>query len=220
MQRMTTLTLTAIAGFIDTLSYVHAGAIFAAHVTGNFVVLGASLAHGIAPGDYFKLVSFPLFVVAVGLGAFIFGLSCKCCWQQAEIKVVMLIQALIFFAVALIGFALPTFSSSYLALMLVVAMGLQNSLHRYLPGPMTTVMTGSVMNWSAAKVEKWFQFPAPDTKGSLAKPFTGMMIVAFASGCALSGWLASRFGFVSCVLPGILMLCLIYLESKKERPLL
>lgn len=213
---MTTLTLTAIAGFVDTLTYVNAGSLFAAHVTGNFVVLGASLAHGIAPHDYFKLASFPLFVLAVGLGALIFGMSCKCCWQQAEIKAVMLLQSLIFFTVAFIGFALPAFSSSYLALLLVVAMGLQNSLHRYLPGPMTTVMTGSVMNWSAARVEKWFGFPAPETKSATGKPLTGSMIVAFAGGCALSGWMAPHFGFACCSLPAFLMPCLIYFESKKE----
>jgi uncharacterized membrane protein YoaK (UPF0700 family) len=210
------LTLTAVAGYVDTLTYVNAGSLFAAHVTGNFVVLGASLAHGIAPHDYFKLASFPLFVLAVGLGALIFGMSCKGGWRLSEMKLVLTLQALIFFSVALIALALPTFSSSALALILVVAMGLQNSLHRYLPGPMTTVMTGSVMNWSAARVENWFGFPGPEKKGTTGKPFTGSMIIAFAGGCALSGWMTPRLGFACCVLPAFLMLYLIYFESRKE----
>ena len=52
------------AGFVDTLGFVALFSFFTAHVTGNFVVLGAELSepgHGVIA----KLLALPMFVIAV-----------------------------------------------------------------------------------------------------------------------------------------------------------
>jgi len=214
MQRKTTLMLTAIAGFTDTLSFVCAGALFSAHVTGNFVVFGASIAHGLEQRDYIKLISFPVFVLFVMIGTLVFGASASRQWRLAEMKLIFLLQAMLFFGVALASLLL-SISAAWLALGLVAAMGLQNALHRYLPGPMTTVMTGTVMNWAADVSEKYFRLPAPPAKAG-DKPFTGAMIACFAGGCAFAGVIAPYAGLTAAALPAVLLLAMVFTEAKEN----
>ena len=56
--------LAAVAGFVDTLSFVALFGLFTAHVTGNFVLIGAGLA-GFGQGVILKLSVFPAFVCGV-----------------------------------------------------------------------------------------------------------------------------------------------------------
>ncbi len=215
MKRSTTLCLTAIAGFIDTLTFVMVGGLFAAHVTGNFVVFGASLAGSPSEHDYLKLAAFPVFVLAVMMGAAIFGATRA--KKFGGTPLLLLLQAVVFAGVAAGVYIDGSFITLY-ALALVAAMGLQNSLHRYVPGPMTTVMTGTVMNWSAAKAEKFFKLPAPETKAPGGRPMTGWMIAAFAAGCALAGFAAKELGLAACGGAALLLLVLTISEiySKSE----
>jgi uncharacterized membrane protein YoaK (UPF0700 family) len=56
--------LAFIAGFVDTSVFVAIFGLFTAHVTGNFVLIGAALVH--RNGDVFaKLLALPVFVLAV-----------------------------------------------------------------------------------------------------------------------------------------------------------
>jgi len=56
--------LAAVAGFVDTLSFVALFGLFTAHVTGNFVLIGAGIA-GFGQGVVLKLSVFPAFVCGV-----------------------------------------------------------------------------------------------------------------------------------------------------------
>ena len=137
MHRFTILCLTFIAGFVDTATFVSAKGLFAAHVTGNFVLFGAALANGFRTEDYVKLMTFPVFIVAVAIGAVIYSTSKK-------ISIIFWLQALLLISVgSIVQFAPNAVPLSLLVLTLVMAMGLQNSLHRYLPGPMTTAGLGA-----------------------------------------------------------------------------
>jgi len=216
MKPVTTLGLTAIAGFIDTVTFVSVGGLFAAHVTGNFVVFGASLAGSPSEHDYLKLIAFPVFVLAVMIGAAIYGATRE--KKFGGLPLLLILQAILFAGVAVGAYVDGSFNSFY-ALALVAAMGLQNSLHRYVPGPMTTVMTGTVMNWSAAKAEKLFKLPAPETKAPSGKPMTGWMIAAFAAGCAIAGLAAKELGLVASALPTVMLvvLCISERKSQKEK---
>jgi uncharacterized membrane protein YoaK (UPF0700 family) len=66
--RNTTLLLCFAAGFCDTLTFVAAGEIFSAHVTGNFIVFAYDLIKHIDTHGWQKLMTFPIFVLAVMLG--------------------------------------------------------------------------------------------------------------------------------------------------------
>ena len=100
-------------------------------------------------------------------------------------------------------------------------MGLQNSLHHFVQGPMTTVMTGTVMNWASGSAEKLSGFKVVAEKTTPPKPMTSFMMLSFACGCVTSGYIASEFGFSSCLIPAILVALASYLEretEKKEMP--
>src|ERR1700686_1806948 len=58
------LLLSLNAGFVDTAGFLALQGLFTAHVTGNFVTLGASLALGTS-GAIAKLLALPVFCVVV-----------------------------------------------------------------------------------------------------------------------------------------------------------
>ncbi|MEW9583379.1 YoaK family protein [Paraburkholderia sp. DGU8] len=58
--------LALIAGYVDTLGFVALFGLFTAHVTGNFLLIGASLAHG-GHGLLIKWLAFPAFVAGIVL---------------------------------------------------------------------------------------------------------------------------------------------------------
>src|ERR1700719_5309098 len=65
------LLLSLNAGFVDTAGFLALQGLFTAHVTGNFVTLGASLALGTS-GTIAKLLALPVFC-AVVIAARLFG---------------------------------------------------------------------------------------------------------------------------------------------------
>src|ERR1700760_4498942 len=65
------LLLSLNAGYVDTAGFLALQGLFTAHVTGNFVTLGAALALGTS-GVFAKLLALPVFCVVV-IGARLFG---------------------------------------------------------------------------------------------------------------------------------------------------
>lgn len=57
-----------VAGYVDTLGFVALFGLFTAHVTGNFVPIGAALT-GSGQGMLLKLLAFPAFMAGVGLSS-------------------------------------------------------------------------------------------------------------------------------------------------------
>lgn len=218
MRAISLLLLTFVAGFVDTATFVSANGLFAAHVTGNFVVFGAALAKGIQDKDYLKLITFPVFVLAVMVGTLLYRGSNSSSVKIKGISFVLIVQALFLLVVGFFSLLSPnSISLSLIALLLVFAMGLQNSLHHFIPGPMTTVMTGTVMNWSSGYVEKLSGLNGVSSKTLTTKPMTSWMMLSFASGCIVSGFIASKVGFSSCLIPGVIVAITSYLECKADK---
>ncbi|WP_427873606.1 DUF1275 family protein [Flavobacterium sp. MMS24-S5] len=63
-----TLLLTIIAGYCDTVTFVAADSIFSAHVTGNFIVFAYQIVKGSDLHAWVKLLTFPVFIIAVITG--------------------------------------------------------------------------------------------------------------------------------------------------------
>ena len=64
-EHVTSLVLSAVAGYVDTAGYLSLFGLFTAHVTGNFVTVGAALARHVPEGTVAKLAVIPIFMVAV-----------------------------------------------------------------------------------------------------------------------------------------------------------
>ncbi|HEY8879501.1 MAG TPA: YoaK family protein [Roseateles sp.] len=137
------------AAYVDTCGFIGLFGLFTAHVTGNFVLIGAEL---VSRHDAIltKLLALPVFLASVLLTA------------QAEVVLqrrgraaaawLLGVEAALVAAAAVVAWRLPApghaddASTMAIGFVLIAAMGVQNALMRTsLAGPVqTTVMTGNV----------------------------------------------------------------------------
>jgi uncharacterized membrane protein YoaK (UPF0700 family) len=198
------------AGFADASTYVGANGIFCAHVTGNFVVLAADLARGAHGDEWLKLATFPIFVAAV-LTATWAHRSMGSEGTARSPRALLAAKGVFFGTAAIVGWLTRESASSLgriaIVTLLVVAMGVQNAMHRLSPtfGPMTTVMTGNVTQW-------FVDARAPVTSdGARKRSLLGIVIASFAVGCIVGALGVARFGFVVLAVP---MLVLFLVRSR------
>ena len=215
--------LALVAGFCDTATFIHMGGVFSAHVTGNFVLFAAALAQGVQGDDYLKIMTFPVFIFGVAIAMLIAGRSTSPLRKVKRILLMMTLLLLVAATLALTGnHELPSVqldNDDVLITMLVVtAMAMQNSIHRFIKGPMTTVMTGTVMNTTARFIYRHVlqsdadpqQAPAPQVKPLV-------MIAAFALGCVIAGFLTVKFGLASIIVPAGLLCLVTALELRNRQ---
>jgi uncharacterized membrane protein YoaK (UPF0700 family) len=63
------LILSAVAGYCDTATFIAGNGTFSAHVTGNFIIFAAEAVLNANPNAWVKLITFPVFIIAVLIGA-------------------------------------------------------------------------------------------------------------------------------------------------------
>jgi len=217
MTREARLFLTLLAGFCDAATFVQMHGIFSAHVTGNFVVFAAALAQGDAD-DYVKLLTFPVFLLSVSLGTFIYITGDKdrlrARGSSGLITILWGMAALFTIGGALA--VVPHTGAGTLDLVItfvvVIAMGLQNTVHHFIAGAFTTVMTGTVMNWVASVTErKLLATPLPSAATTI-HPLILMSL--FALGCLGGALLTRLVGYTIFLAAGPLTACLALFEAK------
>jgi len=216
--------LALIAGFCDTATFIHMGGVFSAHVTGNFVLFAAAIAQGLQADDYLKIVTLPVFVIAVMVAMLIGG---KRALPRRKVRRILIAITLLMLLAALLAVAgtqktpanRPGDLDVLITLLLVVAMAMQNTIHRFITGPMTTVMTGMVMNTTAGLVDQFILRTAEDAQ---KLPTTDVnpiiMIATFALGCLISGFLTVSFGLASIALPAGLLCLVLVVEHRSAEP--
>jgi uncharacterized membrane protein YoaK (UPF0700 family) len=200
------LCLAFAAGFCDAATFTAAEELFSAHVTGNFVVFAYDLIRGAEAKSWLKLLSFPVFTLAVIAAG----------WVAPRLKsgyTLLLVEALILVLTGVLDFAFDRPGTTWAAAMpyvIVLAMGIQNAFGRlyataaYAP---TTMMTGNVtqLTLDIAKILMpgiWNS----DRRPAFGKQF--IVIGGFLAGCLAGAFLAAHFGLWTVVLPGVLLLLL------------
>lgn len=221
MTKETRLLLTLLAGFCDAATFVQMHGIFSAHVTGNFVVFAAALSQGASPDDYLKLLTFPVFVLAVAVGTFIYmtGDTGKSRSRGSSGLTAVLWAMTTLFgiggAIAIVPHAQAGVLDLLITFVVVVAMGLQNTVHHFIAGAFTTVMTGTVMNWVAAVTERQL---APKASPKTAPPLNPVGLMAlFAMGCLAGALLTHLVGFKAFLVPAFLTACLALFETRTAK---
>src|ERR1700760_2003021 len=142
------LLLSLNAGFVDTAGFLALQGLFTAHVTGNFVTLGASLVLGTS-GAVAKLLSLPVFCAVVMAVRLLSSLLSKHLGAVFETMLCVKIVLLITGAALAIRFGPFHDGDSWQAIVtgmvLVAAMAIQNAVHRIYLGsaPPSTLMTGT-----------------------------------------------------------------------------
>ncbi|HEY5775686.1 MAG TPA: YoaK family protein, partial [Xanthomonadales bacterium] len=147
---------------------------------------------------------------------------------QRKVKRILLMMTLLLLVAATLAFTgkhelpglQPDNDDVLITMLVVTAMAMQNSIHRFIKGPMTTVMTGTVMNTTARFVSRHVLHIAADPQQAPApqvKPF--VMIAAFALGCVIAGFLTVKFGLASIIVPaGLLCLVTAFELRNRQQP--
>ncbi|GAB3252692.1 YoaK family protein [Chitinimonas naiadis] len=137
------------AGYVDTVGFVAMFGLFTAHVTGNFVLIGAELAQP-GRGVLLKLLAFPAFIVAVAITRLLtLSLARR---GKPMMRPVLALQIVFLTGFMVLGLmALPIKDSAAPLVLLAgvlgaAGMGVQNAASKLVFSELTptTVMTGNV----------------------------------------------------------------------------
>jgi uncharacterized membrane protein YoaK (UPF0700 family) len=195
-----------VAGFCDTLTFVAAGELFSAHVTGNFIVFAYDIIKHADPHGWQKLLTFPVFVLAVMLG----GRIAK---KWANMYTLLVLEGLLLLVSGAMCLAIRPANDTcwqvqLIAMVIVVAMAFQNTfgkIYNKATYGLTTVMTGNVTQASLDLINGLTAKPAnPEIWTSFRKQ--GTLIIGFLFGCLVGALMAKQLGLVSVLLPAAMML--------------
>lgn len=202
--------LAFLSGFVDTAAFIHMQGLFVAHVTGNFVLLGAALASGGAVAgkgpEVLQLAALPVFVVAAMLtGALAMRMT-----AERGLAVTLWSAALLMIAVGAVSAGLgagPWDAGS--AMVLIAAMGMLNAAHRMnaAMGPPFAVMTGNVAALAIRLGQLLHLTPAPaeGAGGGAAEAKMLRAVIGFALGCAAGALAQVWLGLAAVAIPALLV---------------
>lgn len=213
--RWPALLLAFIGGYVDTFSFVVLAGLFTAHVTGNFVLIGAAVAGHGHVGVLAKLLALPVFVVAVAVAHCLHRRRERRGLASARMLVVLQLAWLLgFLALGLVFGPFEDVDAPLAVLTClagVAAMATQNAAARsaFAAASPTTVMTGNVTQATMDLVDLLLAHPAdPAVSARIAKMVPP--IVAFAAGALGAGLLAVHFGFACLLVPVVLLALLLW----------
>ena len=201
-----------LAGFVDAAGYLALQGLFTAHVTGNFVTLGASLVHG-TTGVLAKLLALPVFCLVIVVTRIVsfqlprLGLSI--------LPTMLVVKTILLAAGAVLAITLGPFPDGdapgalLTGMVLVSAMAIQNAAHRihYASAPPTTLMTGSTTQIMIDVADLARRIPPEDRAAALARlTRLAQSVAAFALGCAAGATLFATVGMWCFVVPPLLAL--------------
>jgi uncharacterized membrane protein YoaK (UPF0700 family) len=196
-------------GFVDTVGFLGLSGLFVAHVTGNFVTLGAALVLG-SHGILNKILALPEFLAVIALARLAGGVARRRGWPALRIMLtteVILLAA--FFGLA-VTFGPFENADRPLALLTgfagIAAMALQNALQRvHLASlPPTTLMTGSTTQATIDAVDLLAGTAAGDAPAVRTRlSRMAMSVLLFAAGCAAGALLFWLAGFWCLAVPVI-----------------
>ncbi|GAA3774704.1 YoaK family protein [Flavobacterium ginsengiterrae] len=202
-----TLLLTIIAGYCDTVTFVAADSIFSAHVTGNFIVFAYQIIKGSDVHAWIKLLTFPVFILAVIVGG------------RIALKSINRYTILFWEGVILVLSGIASYVFGYLenfsewtmyavAMSTVFAMGLQNAFGKLFAkethGP-TTMMTGNVTQ-ASLDLGNLIKNGTNDADSLLSFKKQLVTIFGFLIGCFLGAVAGKFFGLGTLILPGAAMI--------------
>ena len=202
------LLLSFTAGYVDTAGFLALQGLFTAHVTGNFVTLGASLVLGTS-GAIAKLLALPVFC-AVAIAARLLS-SVLTQQLRAVFEAMLGLQIVLLVAGAALAVRFGPFhdGDSWQAIVtgmvLVAAMAIQNATHRiYLASaPPSTLMTGTTTQIMIDLADLALRRDEKNPPNHRLKTM-GMNVLVFALGCGAAALLFMQVDVMCFVIPPIL----------------
>jgi uncharacterized membrane protein YoaK (UPF0700 family) len=209
-----TLMLSAVAGYCDTVTFVSAGSIFSAHVTGNFIVFAYQIIKGSDAQAWIKLLTFPVFMISVIIGG-------QIAVRSVNRYKLLLLEGIVLLLGGIISEVFVHKSGliweTYVVVMLVVfAMGLQNAFGKLYAketfGP-TTMMTGNVTQ-ASLDLGNSISSAFKDVISVQSLKKQSLTIGGFLFGCLTGALMAKNFGLSVIILPGVGMIVCYFCTDK------
>ena len=210
-----------VAGYVDTIGFIALFSLFTAHVTGNFVLAGATLATvaagGVSVGLIGKLLALPVFVIGVALTALALrSIKSSTGSTGRAARAALLLQTVGMLLFMLAGlWAQPILdadapSAIICGMLGVLAMSVQNAASRLVFSDMapSTVMTGNVTQLVIDGVDIWRAVDSASAESASARVSKMLpSVMAFLVG-ALSGGVGYQFLGFSALLVAVAALVL------------
>jgi uncharacterized membrane protein YoaK (UPF0700 family) len=204
--------LSLIAGSVDVISFVGLGGLFAAHITGNLVILAARIVAG-DEAPLALMIAVPVFIIVLAMTRLLAGGLERL--RVASLRPLLFLQFLLlagFLALCIVGGPRldPNGANATVAGMLgVSAMAVQNALVQIsLKGaPSTAVMTTNITRFMMDLGEVLLgRSPNDGAKAGERARRTGLAIAGFVIGCGLGAGCQAVAGLWSLTLPAGLAL--------------
>lgn len=210
------------AGFVDAAAFIALTGLFTAHVTGNFVLIGAELV-STSSGVLAKLLALPVFILAVALTRLItLGLERR---GSEPLRPLLALEAAVLTAFAIAGVTLSPLGSPdgvraiSVGMLGVAAMGIQNGIGRLVIGHLaaTTVMT---VNVTQAVIDLTDRLCGAKLSGQTGTRLrrTLSAVLAFAAGALAGAFGVTALSFWCMLVPALVLVGLLITPHRDFRP--
>jgi uncharacterized membrane protein YoaK (UPF0700 family) len=197
-------------GYVDTATFLALQGLFAAHVTGNFVTLGAALVLGTS-GVLAKLLALPVFCLVIAAVRLLgFALAVR---GLPQLRLLLGLKVLLLLAGLVLAVRLGPFpdGDSWRAIVtgmvLVSAMAVQNAVQRVhlASAPPTTMMSGNTTQIMMDLMDLAQGVASEQVAATRARLRRMVGVVsAFAAGCAAAALLFAVMGVWCFVVPPVI----------------
>jgi uncharacterized membrane protein YoaK (UPF0700 family) len=216
--RMTSIGLGFLAGYVDTLGFIALFGLFTAHVTGNFVLIAVALADSSQASILLKFLAFPAFVAGIAIARLLIAASQRN--NGPALKLALGLQAALLFGFMLCGYLAEPIGSTVTPLAMAAGllgaagMGAHSATSRLLLGQLapTSMMTGNVTQLVIDGVDVLRGVGDKATAERCGKFF--WPLCAFALGCIAAAFAYLAFGFLALILPIAILLLEIVLPEE------
>ena len=204
------------AGYVDTLGFLALFGLFTAHVTGNFILIGAALADPSRSSILLKFLAFPAFIAGVAAARILVVLVEK--RQTLALRPALLLELALLLGFMFFGLAATPVGSEAGPLAMAsgllgaAAMGAHSAISRLLLGHLapTSMMTGNVTQIVIDAVDLLRGADDPGLKTRFAKFLWPLL--SFAIGCIAAAFGYLWFGFAALALPVLILVGLLVAE--------
>lgn len=209
-----------LAGYVDTLGFLALFGLFTAHVTGNFILIGASLADASRDGMLLKLLAFPAFIAGVAMARVLVVVVEK--GGAAALRPALLLELALLLGFMGFGLAASPMGNEAGALgtaaglLGAAAMGVHSATSRLLLSHLapTSMMTGNVTQIVIDLVDAVRGSKEPGL-GARCSKFI-WPLAAFAAGCIAAAFGFRWLGFAALALPILILLGLVVSAGRDQ----
>lgn len=209
-----------LAGYVDTLGFVALFGLFTAHVTGNFILIGAALADRAHISILLKFLAFPAFIVGVAVARVVIAAVQR--RNGPALTVALLLELGLLVGFMLFGLlatpvgAVAGPAAMTAGLLGTAAMGAHSATSRLLLSHLapTSMMTGNVTQIVIDTVDFLRGVPDPALGERCAKFIWPLL--AFGAGAIAAAFAYFSVGFAALAVPILILLGLILLERTRS----